>query len=175
MAALEPRDTLEDMARGLAKAMVDSDLIERGLDVPAVLVAPQTDGYYRCYLDGATDADARRFAEALAELIEPLWDPRYICSRRLRHAPTSSVGTIRLLAGQMPGVAAAGAFVWHTVPTILTRRHASVRAFALAWRAWVSADGYVLRVSDPEAQAVLAARTGDDPFEVETQHRVLWT
>ena len=173
--ALEPRDTLEDLARGLAEAMVDSDLIERGLGAPNVRVATQTDGYYRCYLDGAGDADARRFAEALAELIEPLWDPRCICSRRLRHAPTSSAGTIRLLAGQLPGVAPAGEFVWHTVPAILTRRHDSVQAFTSAWRAWVCADGRVLRVSEPEAQAVLAARTGDDPFEVETQNRVLWT
>ena len=175
VSALEPRDTLEDLARGLAEAMVDSDLIERGLGAPAVRVAPQTDGYYRCYLDGAGDADARRFAEALAELIEPLWDPRCICSRRLRHAPTSSTGTIRLLVGQMRGLTPAGEFVWHTVPTILTRRHASVLAFASAWRAWVSADGRVLRAGEPEAQAILAARTGDDPFEVETQHRVLWT
>ena len=146
-----------------------------GFGPPAVRVAPQPDGYYRCLLDGASEADAHRFSEALAELIEPLWDPRWIVSRRLRHPPTTVAGTVRLLAGQLRGVPPAGAVVWHTVPTILTRRQASVRLFERAWRAWVSADARVLRVSEPEAQAVLAARSGDDPFEVETQLRVLWT
>ena len=169
--ALEPRDTLEDLARGLAEAMVDSDLIERGLGAPAVRVGdPDQQVTTSCYLDGAGDADARRFAEALAELIEPLWDPRCICSRRLRHAPTSLAGADPPAEqGGLPGVAPAGEFVCQTVPgdpdPAPTIR--SVRSHLGLAGVGAAADGRVLRVSEPEAQAVLAARTGDGPFGVE--------
>ena len=175
VASLAPSDTLEDLAHALAEALAEADLIDGGLRGTVVRVAAQPGGYYRCFLEGARAADAQRFAEALAELIEPIWDPRWIVSRRLRYVPTSPAGAIRLLAGQLRGVVPAGEVVWHTVPTVLTRRRASIETFERAWRLWVSADGRVLPVTDPEAQGVLAARTGDDPFEVETQRRVLWT
>jgi hypothetical protein len=173
--SLDPSDTLEDVAQALAEAMAEGRLIDRERTRMVVRVVPQPDGYYRCFLAGVGAADAQRFAEALAELIEPIWDPRWIVSRRLRHVPTSPLGTIRLVAGQLRGVVPAGELVWHAVPTVLTRRQASIQAFEHAWRLWVSADGRILPATDPEAQGVLAARTGDDPFEVETQRRVLWT
>jgi hypothetical protein len=174
LAAIQPSDTLEDLAFAVADALAATGLVAAGLDSRAVRVIPQSDGYYRCLLEGASDADARLFAEALEQLVEPLWDPRWIIARRVEAAPSTLGGTVLLLASRaLPG--ARGTRVWHAVPTVLARRKDRVAAFEAAWSRWVSRGAHALPVDDPRAQAILALRLGDDPFRVETQLRELWS
>jgi hypothetical protein len=162
------------MASALADALAASGLVARELDARSVRIVAQPDGYYRGFLDGADDAAAILFTEALVELLEPMWDPRWIISRRLDTAPETIADTAALLLSRtLPG--ARGAEVWHAVPSILARRRDRVAAFEGAWRRWISPGATALRADDPRAQAVLAVHTGEDPFRIETQIRTLWT
>ena len=60
----------------------------------------QPDGYYRCYLEGASLEDSGAFAAALEELLGPIQQPRYIIPRYIARAPTSTLGALLLLVRQ---------------------------------------------------------------------------
>ena len=65
--------------------------------------------------------------------------------------------------------------VHHAVPDLLATRQERVAVFGECWRRWVSPGARPIRATDPAAQRVLELHRGDDPFEVETQLRTLWT
>ena len=175
LSRLAPSDTLEDMGRAVADALAATGLTAPGMGAPAVRVAPQPDGYYRCYLEGSSYEDARRFAVALEQLVVPLWDPRWLIPRRVDEPPASLTGTAAvLLRRALPGRRGSPE-VWHAVPDVLASRKDRVAAFEAAWSRWVSPGARALRADDPRAEVVLAVRLGDDPFRVETQLRTLWT
>ena len=73
---LEPSDTLGDMGRAVAGALAVAGLIDDALGPTSVRVTAQPDGYYRCSIEGASEADSGRFAAALEDLMAPIWDPR---------------------------------------------------------------------------------------------------
>ena len=174
LAGLVASDTLGDMASAVADALAAAGLVARGLDSRSVRIVPQPDGYYRTFLDGADDAAARVFTEALVQLLEPLWDPRWIISRRVDATPATLADTAALLLRRsLPG--GSGQEVWHTVPSVFARRRDRVRAFETAWASWINANARALPADDPRAQAVLATHMGEDPFRIETQVRTLWT
>jgi superfamily II DNA or RNA helicase len=175
LARLAPRDTLEDMGRALADAMAATGLVAPRLGAGAVRVLPQPDGYYRCFLDGASTDEAGRFAEALEELVSPLWDPRAIISRRVEAPPAGLAATLGVVVRRVVTRGRGAPQVWHAVPRILAGRKDRIAAFEAAWSRWVSEDAHALPARDPRAEVVLALRTGDDPFGVETQLRTLWT
>jgi superfamily II DNA or RNA helicase len=175
LARLAPRDTLEDLGRAVADAMAATGLVAAGLGTEAVRVVPQPDGYYRCFLAGATTEEAGRFAEALEELVSPLWDPRAIVPRRVEAAPDGVAATLGVVVRSVLVRGRGAPQVWHAVPSALAGRKDRLAAFEAAWSRWVSPGARVLRSNDPRAHAVLALRTGDDPFGVETQLRTLWT
>jgi hypothetical protein len=175
IASLAPSDTLEDLGRAVADALAATGLIASTLGSGAVRIAPQPDGYYRCYLDGSSYEGARRFAEALEQLVEPLWDPRWLIPRRVDAPPSGLTETaVVLLRRVLPGRRGSPE-VWHAVPDVLASRKDRVAAFEAAWSRWVSPGARALRAGDPRADIVLALRLGDDPFRVETQLRTLWT
>ena len=65
---LGPSDALEDLALAVAEAL----LAAGGLHSPGeVHVVMQNDGFYRCYLAGASREDSARFAESMDELLAP--------------------------------------------------------------------------------------------------------
>jgi hypothetical protein len=175
LARLAPRDTLEDLGRAVADAMAATGVVASGLGAAAVRVVPQPDGYYRCFLDGASTEEAGRFAAALEELVSPLWDPRAIVPRRVEAPPDGLAATLGVVVRSAFARGRGAPQVWHAVPSALAGRKDRLAAFEAAWSRWVSPGARVLRASDPRAQAVLALRTGDDPFRVETQLRTLWT
>jgi superfamily II DNA or RNA helicase len=174
MQRLTPSDVLSDMACALADALVSAELVDPRNGSAAVRVVPQPDGYYRCLLDGADATEAKIFAVALDELISPLWDPRWIIARRVLEPPLGVVGAAgEYIRRWFPPEAAS--VVWHELPRVLARRRERVAAFEVAWRRWVYKDAEAIPVDDVRAQQVLALRTGDDPFDVRTQLRTLWT
>jgi hypothetical protein len=63
----------------------------------------------------------------------------------------------------------------HAVPEILATRKDRVGAFAESWHRWVSSGAQPLRATEPDGQRIVELHRGDDPFEVETQLRTLWT
>jgi hypothetical protein len=175
LARLAPRDTLEDMGRALADAMAATGLLDEGLGAGAVRVLPQPDGYYRCFIAGAPAEASGRFAEALEELVSPLWDPRAIIPRRVEAAPDGLAATLGVVMRSALARGRGAPQVWHAVPSALARRKDRLAAFEAAWSRWVSPGAQALSARDPQAAVVLALRTGDDPFRVETQLRTLWT
>ena len=57
----------------------------------------------------------------------------------------------------------------------ISRGKERVAVFGECWRRWVSPGAKPIRATDPAALRVLELHRGDDPFQVETQLRTLWT
>ena len=168
-------DTLGDLARAVADALVATGLNGSASGAGAVRVTPQPDGYYRCLLEGATTDESQRFAEALDQLVTPLWDPRWIIPRPVLETPPTVRGAGALALRLVAGRVTPGPQVWHAVPDLLATRQDRVAAFETAWRRWVAPGAIAIRERDPRGAVVLALRRGDDPFRTETQLRTLWT
>jgi hypothetical protein len=175
IAALTPSDTLGDLARAVADGLVEAGLSPAEAGAAAVRVVPRPDGHYRCSLDGVDEAASTRFAEALDELLAPLWDPSWLIPRRVVTAPPTLAGAARVAAERLGGRVRPATQVWHAVPSVLAGRRDRVAAFERAWRRWVSPGATAIRAREPAGAVVLALRRGDDPFAVETQLRTLWT
>jgi superfamily II DNA or RNA helicase len=172
---LRPADTLLDLGRAVADALVATGQAGPEAGASSVRLVAQPDGWYRCLLDGVSTAESERFARALDELMAPLWDPRWLIPRPVVEVQPTLVGAARFalqrLSGRLPGTPQ----VWHPVPDALAARAEDVAAFQVAWRRWVAPHASAVRARDPQGEAVLAARRGDDPFRTETQLRTLWT
>jgi hypothetical protein len=170
---LRPHDTVEDMAAAIAEALRATGGIDRQLGPDAVRVATQSDGYYRCYLDGASAADSLLFAESLEELLAPLASPRYVIPRTVTPVPRSAWEALVLLVGTRLGRAPRSSVVYHAVPAYLAANRERVEAFRLAWNRYVDR-GSPLYAQDPRAQAILQLHRGEDPFRFASQLRTLW-
>lgn len=170
---LGPSDTLEDLAAAVAEGLAATGGIDAKLDAGAVRLVVQGDGYYRCYLDGASLADGRRFAESLDELLAPLGTPRYLIPRYVEDPPRGDAAALLLLLKRSLTRRPGARVVYHAVPAYLAANKQRVEAFAAAWTRHVS-PGVPLYAQDPRAQAILDVQQGEDPFKVTTQMRTLW-
>ena len=168
-----PSDALEDLAAAVATALAETGGIAPALDAAAVRVAAEQDGYYRCYLAGASAEDSRRFAEALDEVLAPLAAPRYIIPRYVADAPDSTLAAAGLWLRLTLRGGVGARVVYHAVPSYLAANRRRVGAFARAWRRHVN-PGEPLYCEDPRAHAILAVQRGVDPFAVTSQIRALW-
>ncbi|MBV9582260.1 MAG: DEAD/DEAH box helicase family protein, partial [Chloroflexi bacterium] len=120
---LQPSDTLEDLASAVAAALRATGGIESQGDVHVVL---QDDGFYRCYLTGATREESALFAESMDELLAPLVSPRYIIPRAIAaDPPRSSLGAVRRALRP----ATSDRVVYHSVPAYLAANKTRVQAF----------------------------------------------
>jgi superfamily II DNA or RNA helicase len=174
LARLGPSDTLEDLAAALADALRDAQCIAPDLGAHAVRVAPQADGYHRCYLDGATADESALFAGALDELLAPLARPRYLIPRDVApERPSSALSAAALALRWAVGGRIGDRVVYHAVPDALAGSRARVDAFERAWHRHVS-QGRALFHRDPRAQAVIELQRGENPFAVTSQLRELW-
>ena len=169
-----PSDALEDMCRALAEALADTGGIPADLGANAIAIACEADGFYRCYLRGAGLAESRRFADSLAELLEPLFNPRYIIPRYVPEAHVSIPALLRLYWRQRSRGRVSDAVVYHAVPRYLAANKERAEAFGKAWNRYVSGGAPIYR-GDPEARAVLEVQAGEAPLEAATQMRVVWT
>jgi hypothetical protein len=163
------------MGRAVAHALAETGRTDAGAGADRVRVLPQPDGYHRCLLDGAPEADAGRFAEAMADVLAPLWEPRWVIGRPVLDEPPTLGGAVRVLAAGVAGRAAPGRTVYHAVPDQLAGSKERVAAFERAWGRWVSPGQRAVRATDPSGEGILAAHRGEDPFRIETQLRTLWT
>ncbi len=170
---LGPSDALEDLASAVADALRVTDGISRSLGPESLRVVVQDDGFYRCFLDGANPEESVLFAESMDELLSPLAAPRYIIPRYVLDRPGSRLETARLALRLSAGKRAGTRMVYHAVPAWLAANKERATAFAHSWNRYVSA-GEPIYWKDPQAQAILAAQRGEDPFDVTTQMRSLW-
>ncbi len=168
-----PAGTLENLAAAVADGLAAAGLMSEGVSAAAVRVVVQPDGYYRCYLTGATLEDSNLFATALEELLSPLSQPRYLVPRYIARAPTTTLGALALLVRQSMRPGRGAAVVYHAVPAALATNRERVDLFASAWNRHVSA-GEPLFEDDPRAEAIVELQRGEDPFDVLTQMRTLW-
>lgn len=170
---LGPSDALEDFALAVLEGLRSAGAVSPALGAAAVQVVSQSDGYYRCVLTGASEAESRLFSESLDELLAPLAAPRYIIPRYVARPPRSTLDTLRLALLYGHGGRGGGSVVYHAVPSYLAANKERVEGFRRAWNRYVSA-GEPLYWKDPAAEAILEAQRGEDPFDVATQMRVLW-
>lgn len=169
---IRPSDSLEDMAAAVADGLQQAGGIDPALGAAAVRVGVQSDGCYRCYLAGASEADSRLFAESLDELLAPLATPRYIIPRYVADPPGTLTATAAI-ALRMIGGRTGGRAVYHAVPAYLAANRKRVDAFHRAWNQHVS-PGAPLYWKNSQAQGLIHVQQGERLFDVSTQIRVLW-
>jgi hypothetical protein len=167
-------DALEDFGAAVAEGLRNAGLINPSLGADSVRVVPQQDGFYRCYLSEASNDEARLFAESLDELFAPLDNPHYIVPRFIPGEPRTPLAALGIALRGAPERLPSRSVVYHAVPSALGANRKRVSAFEKAWNRYVSA-GSALYFKDPRAQAVLEIQRGEDPFDVTTQMRTLWT
>jgi superfamily II DNA or RNA helicase len=165
---------LEDLGAAVAEGLRNAGLISPSLGAGSVRVAPQQDGFYRCYLSEASNDEARLFAESLDELLAPLDSSHYIVPRYIPGEPRTPLAALGIALRGAPRRLPTRSVVYHAVPSALGANRERVSAFEKAWNHYVSA-GSALYFKDPRAQAILAVQRGEDPFAVTTQMRTLWT
>jgi hypothetical protein len=174
MVRLTSDDTLGAIGRAVADALASAGRIDAAAGADLVRVVPQADGYQRCLLEGASTADAEHFAEAMEEVLAPLWEPRWVIGRRVIDEPPTLVGAARVLLAGLVGRRGGSAVAYHAVPGALATSRDRVTAFERAWTGWVSPGERAVRAADPAGEGILAAHRGEDPFRIETQRRTLW-
>ncbi len=170
---LAPSDALDDLAAAVSEALAATGGISDKLGPDSVRLVTQPDGFYRCLLDGASADESALFAESMDELLSPLAAPRYIIPRYVVTPPKSLLRSALLAARLTLGKRRGSAVVYHAIPAWLGANKERATAFGRSWNRYVSA-GDPLYWKDPEAQAILAAQHGEDPFEITTQMRALW-
>jgi hypothetical protein len=175
MARMTSSDTLGAIGRAVADALAATGRVDAAAGAERVRVMPQDDGYLRCLLESVSETDAGRFADAMEDVLAPLWEPRWIIGRQVLVEPASTAGALRILLASLPGARTRGWLVYHTVPGALAGSRERVEAFERAWGRWVSPGQRAVRASDPAGEGILAAHRAEDPFRLETQRRTLWT
>lgn len=173
VAATARTPPLEAVAAAVADALAAGGLT--GVGSSRLVVEVHPDGEHRFRLRGTED-DAATFATAFDEAIGPVGTPRYVVSRyvdaQLRE-PGSAVRTRARLRAALE-TARPAAEAWHPVPTVLGRNVALAGHYLESWRAWVG-EGRLLATAKPEGAGVVAATSGEDPFDATTVLRRHWS
>lgn len=126
---------LREVTRILIEALHAAGALHAGPSAIDVVALPDTGGAARCRVERAPQCDAKRVLEALAKLVDPPDDPRYLLVER-------SLRTAR-------GVACAFA-----VPALLGRRREDAARLAALWSARI-APVELLSVRTPEGRSTL--------------------
>ncbi len=171
LGALGPSDALEDLAAAVADALRATGGLHSDGEVHVVM---QDDGFYRCFLTGASRDESALFAECMDELLAPLLSPRYIIPRAIAaDTPRSPIAALALVLRASSNRLISDRVVYHAVPTYLAANKSRVQAFEAAWHAHVS-PGQALYHQDPKAAAIIEVERGENPFATTSQMRTLW-
>ncbi len=174
MTASRPTDSLESLATVVVEALAETDGIDRRLNRRAVRLVVQPDGYYRCYLEGASAADSRLFADSLDQVLSPIEDPRYVIGRWVVEPPSTRLDAWKLAWACARGRPSGARLVYHAVPDYLGTNVGRARSFERLWRTHVGGTAAVF-CRDPKGAGIIEARRGEDPFATTSQMRTLWS
>src|SRR5215207_2723882 len=139
----------------------------------AVNVRVDEEGEYRIALTGVDSQLSGEFAAALDEALSAMGSPRYVVPRYVMNLPVGVRSRLRAGTQLLVGRLRPQAVIWHAVPTVLGVNARRARAYAGAWRRWISA-GEPLYTGSPEGEGVLATHRGADPMDATTALRVSW-
>jgi hypothetical protein len=139
----------------------------------AVSVRVDEEGEYRIALTGVDSQLSGEFAAALDEALSAMGSPRYVVPRYVMNLPVGVRSQLRAGTELLVGRLRPQAVIWHAVPTVSGVNARRARAYAGAWRRWVSA-GEPLYTGTPEGEGVLATHRGADPMDATTALRVSW-
>ncbi|WP_019949087.1 DEAD/DEAH box helicase family protein [Hymenobacter aerophilus] len=109
---------VEPIARALLAALRQAGLVQGGADLETV-VEPAPDGSVTCYLRGGSTHETSLFLRTLAEVLDPLDNPRYVLERQ---------STLWQLIAQRD---------YHAVPEVLGRTKKEAETYARFWRQYV--------------------------------------
>ncbi|WP_092093852.1 DEAD/DEAH box helicase family protein [Bhargavaea beijingensis] len=76
--------SLKEIAEALYAAMLRGGMLAGPAEEGAIRVTDDGQGYYTCWLSAGTTHEKTRFMNALAELLGPIGNPRYLIVRRSR-------------------------------------------------------------------------------------------
>jgi len=165
---------IESIARAVVQALHATDAVSAGEG--EVRVAVQSDGYYRCYLEGASTEESRLFTTTLEEVLSPLETPRCIMPRvvLLRSGGIRRwIDAIDLRLRGLQSSSKAAGISYHNVPSFFSVNGTRMKMFERAWHHHVS-PGRPLYSHGHLAQEILSTYRGQNPMEVSTQIRTLW-
>jgi hypothetical protein len=122
-----------------------------------ILVQPNLTGRYEVIVDGATRAEERAFLDALAEVLGPVQNPRYLLVRESR-----------LWRGHRAD--------YHAVPTLLGARKESAEHFLHQWRQRVGTSRLVYTRTGDGRRTLLRARVNSFAAGMQRffQRRSVW-
>jgi hypothetical protein len=125
---------LVDSARAVFDALRACEVITASVHDSALRIADR-DGEVVCWLDGVGVAESEAFANALAQLHEPIRDQRWIVERRDGRAPAwMDLGISRAIAWTSRRIGRRGDPVaWLAVPRTLASSARRREAFVEAW------------------------------------------
>jgi superfamily II DNA or RNA helicase len=163
--------TLGALARAVADGLATAGGSTVGAD--GVTVSATHDGFVRCGLAGATQAESDLFAVALEELLAPLADPRYLIGRVVINPPIGQRARMAFAARLVMGRPIDAAVSWHAVPAWLSTSNRRLDAFTASWSAHVGPPRCVAADST-EGLGILGLFRGADPYSITTQTRTVW-
>ena len=153
-ASLATEPATSDYARAVADALREGGSSPVGAE--GVRVEVTSGGETRVHLEGVAEAVTQEFVTALAEVLGPIEQPRYLISR-----PAWDRHRLHLRHALRPP--APDREVWHQVPTLFGGSAARAEVFRAAWARRVR-DGRLVYVGNPEGAGLLAALRWTSPF-----------
>ena len=122
----------------------------------AIAIDVTLDGEARVRLDRVSEVVSGLFADALAELLEPIERPRYLVSRPAwTPRPTTILDGVRSPRPDRE--------VWHQVPTVFGSSRAAADAFLSHWREHVG-PGRAVYTGTPEGAGLVRALRWSSPL-----------
>jgi hypothetical protein len=150
--------SLRQVGQAVLRALYHENVVNTDVNKLRVRADPLPDKTgATCYLEGGTTYDKTVFLDALAEVIKPIEEPRYLLIRK------SVLGwwTRR---------------DFHAVPTVLGRQKESAEYFALMWKKYVGPMELVYTRSPDGRKTMLKARGQalSSTFQKRSERRSVW-
>lgn len=159
--------TIVDYARAVADGLQAAGLSTVGAAGVRAMVT--VSGETRVWLDVGDESVTVLFSEALAEVLNPIEQPRYLISRPMWDHVNPSV---REVLTQSPRAIPPDRLVWHQVPRIVGVSRARADVFAQAWSRHIGV-GHAVYTGTPEGIGLLRAWQWSSPLGEDSALRIV--
>ena len=162
---------LADFAHAVADAMKSTGIAAAKPD--RVRVHEGVDGTYDVHLDTPDREAVDAFAEAFADLFEPVVDQRYLIERQELSSAGSLYRPVWLVLRALLRLQRRGRPVYHPVPSAFARKRELAEAFAVTWSKWVGG-GRLVYTRSPEGSSILLRERATARRDVAAQQVDEW-